>query len=181
MKIKIIATVITTLIIIAMLHYNQRMTPTPIDGFAGKLVSMTSKPFPDAVFKTPRGTTIGVSLIHEKTILVHFWAAWCAPCIKELPELLRYIDGAKGKIALLSVSMDPNYSASQQLLDQSAAKYNINLNAPYFYWAWDPGYQTTMKIFNTMSVPETIILDENRHMVNKIVGVGPWAEAIKKN
>ncbi|UOQ99970.1 TlpA family protein disulfide reductase [Hymenobacter sp. 5317J-9] len=43
----------------------------------------------------------------DTTYVVNFWATWCAPCVKELPnfELLRAANAGK-KVKVLLVSMD---------------------------------------------------------------------------
>ena len=41
-----------------------------------------------------------------KPLLINFWATWCTPCIAEFPDLVK-IDGEfKGKIDLITVSLD---------------------------------------------------------------------------
>ena len=40
-------------------------------------------------------------------ILVNFWATWCAPCVKEIPELMKLEEKYKTRgLKLIAVSMD---------------------------------------------------------------------------
>lgn len=42
-----------------------------------------------------------------KVVLVNFWATWCEPCRKEMPELVRIAKGMKGQgLELIAISAD---------------------------------------------------------------------------
>jgi thiol-disulfide isomerase/thioredoxin len=41
-----------------------------------------------------------------KLLLVNFWATWCAPCREEFPDLVKIGADYKGKIDLVTVSLD---------------------------------------------------------------------------
>jgi thiol-disulfide isomerase/thioredoxin len=53
-------------------------------------------------FDTPVGPPLALSAFKGKPLLINFWATWCPPCVKELPELDRFAKefGAQGWQAL---------------------------------------------------------------------------------
>ncbi len=41
-----------------------------------------------------------------KWVLVNYWATWCPPCRKELPELEVFHNGSEGRAVVLGVNME---------------------------------------------------------------------------
>ena len=41
-------------------------------------------------FDTPQGTPLAWSALKGRPIVLNFWATWCPPCVKEMPELDRF-------------------------------------------------------------------------------------------
>ena len=41
-------------------------------------------------FDTPTGQALPLASFKGKPLLINFWATWCPPCVKELPELERF-------------------------------------------------------------------------------------------
>lgn len=46
---------------------------------------------PELSITTLDGKTFNLSEHKGKWVILNFWATWCSPCIKELPELSRFV------------------------------------------------------------------------------------------
>ncbi len=66
------------------------------------------KEAPEIVLPDKDGKLVALSNLRGKYVLVDFWASWCVPCRKSLPELRQLYNKYKDKtpFELLSVSLD---------------------------------------------------------------------------
>jgi thiol-disulfide isomerase/thioredoxin len=62
------------------------------------------------------GTSIKMSELKGKWVLVNFWAVWCGPCHEEIPELNRLAKNYANKIKLYGVN--PEQLEDAQLVKQ---------------------------------------------------------------
>jgi peroxiredoxin len=58
----------------------QEMAPPPLE---------KPKPAPAFTLSSIKGKSVTLASFAGKPAMINFWATWCAPCIKELPELER--------------------------------------------------------------------------------------------
>jgi thiol-disulfide isomerase/thioredoxin len=53
-----------------------------------------------------KGTQHRLADLRGKWVVVNFWATWCAPCIKEIPDLVAFAKQHGDKVLVLGVAMD---------------------------------------------------------------------------
>ena len=67
-----------------------------------------------------------INKVSDTTLVVHFWATWCRPCIEELPNYEKLSqEFAKKKIRFMFVSMDFPKDLKDKV-ETFMAKHNIN-------------------------------------------------------
>jgi cytochrome c biogenesis protein CcmG/thiol:disulfide interchange protein DsbE len=97
--------------------------------------------------------------------LVHFWATWCPPCIKETPDLQRLAhDFADRKgFAIVMVAVDDTADKVRALLGPGA---DMVLYDP----KWDVAHR-----YGTDKLPETYLVVRGK-VVQKFVGQTDWSD-----
>ena len=105
----------------------------------------------------------------KKGFIINFWATWCVPCKKELPDLsLLKSKIKKYNIDVLTISIDKkNIKDQLEFLSNNGAS---NL---------DHLFDKEMKIFKALKlrgIPTTIIVDQNSLVISKHEGILKWGE-----
>jgi thiol-disulfide isomerase/thioredoxin len=57
------------------------------------------------VLKNPAGMTLDLAQ-QDGPVLLNLWATWCAPCVKEMPQLDALAGTLEGEVKLVTVSQD---------------------------------------------------------------------------
>ncbi|UCH11517.1 MAG: TlpA family protein disulfide reductase [Fidelibacterota bacterium] len=69
--------------------------------------SQVSPLAPDFTLRTLEGERITLSDLRGQVVLLNFWATWCGPCRREIPDLSRIYTAYKEKgVVILGVSWD---------------------------------------------------------------------------
>lgn len=74
---------------------------------------------PEFSLPSLHGGTVALSSMRGKVVLIDFWAQWCEPCKKELPQLDRLAKEYAGKgVAIVAVNIDKQRDNAERMVKQ---------------------------------------------------------------
>ena len=146
---------------------------TKAGSLARRLKFERGKPFPALQITSVTGKKVAMgSLVRPgRRTIVNLWATWCVPCLTEMPELDRMLTAfAKNGVDLVGLNLDAEPGTKvEQFLKAVPVQYPIYMG----------GVPAIEQLFATeeMTVPLSVVLDENGKVVQLISG---WSPETKK-
>ena len=114
------------------------------------------------------GTSVNLRNISNNYLIINFWATWCPPCIKEIPDLLEIQEKFKGKIKLVFISVD----SSPEKVIPNFIKKNKFKNFDVYT---DQQFLAS-KNLNIKIMPTTIIVNKELFEIARITGYAKWLD-----
>jgi peroxiredoxin len=117
------------------------------------------EPAPDCRLQDLRGSTVKLSDLRGKVVVVHFWATWCPHCLSEMPLLqklearLRY-EG----VQILAVNLGEPRRKVERYAREMALSFPILLDAR----------GKAAQAFGVTGLPATVIVDREGRILRSI-------------
>ena len=120
-------------------------------------------------FPNPEGGELVMAEQRGRVLVLNFWATWCAPCIKELPELARFHRSQAGKVQVIGLALD-RLEPVQAFLKMSPLGFPVGM-------AGMAGTDVARRLGNQAGVlPYTVVFDANGQVVRRKLGETTYAE-----
>jgi len=99
----------------------------------------------------------------KKPILISFFATWCAPCIREIPEFDSLFLDYGNSLTVIGISVDQNRLAVPMFVKDQQIRYPVGF-----------GSDRLFEKFGTVSaIPAIYLFDKNGKLVDHWVGYNP--------
>ncbi len=138
-----------------------------------------AKKAPDFMWQENGKTKTFAEMTKGKVVFVNFWATWCPPCRKEIPDIIKLNKDLNDKgndVVFIGIGLDRGGDANQKLEDYiNSGKFNY----PVYH---DESGKLAEAFGGASSIPTTYIVNKRGEIVDKIVGMrsyGDFENAIK--
>lgn len=101
-------------------------------GVAAQSLSVeVGEPAPDFTLETPGGELVSLSDFRGQVVVLNFWATWCTPCRKEMPEFQALWEEheAEGDLVLLAVNVRESADAVTDFVEEFGLTFPVALDA----------------------------------------------------
>ncbi len=127
---------------------------------------------PDFALKSVDGKTVKLSDYKGKVVIIDFWATWCPPCRKGIPDLISIQKEFKKNVVIIGISLD----ADKTLKDVPGFVKEYKINYPIVY-----GDDKVVADYGGIQgIPTAFVIDKKGNVVDKHVGLVPKETYVKK-
>lgn len=126
------------------------------------------KPAPDFSLQDANGSTLKLSDLHGKVVLLNFWATWCGPCQMEIPWFVEFEQDYRSKgLEVVGISMDEDgWKVVKPYVQQHKMNYRVVL-----------GNESVGQLYGGVdSLPTTFVIDRSGKVAFVHVGLAPRSE-----
>ena len=130
---------------------------------AGRFVAVNPpEPAPAAAFslEDTEGKTVSLSDFKGQVLLIDFWATWCAPCLAEIPDLIKLHTRFKDQgFALIGIAVDDDKESVTAFAKERNVPYPLLLEG-----------DEPIKGYRIPGVPTAYLIDRSGIVVGQYFG-----------
>lgn len=106
---------------------------------------------PNFTLPNRSGENVSLADLKGQVVMINFWATWCGPCRKEMPQLEALYEryGDLG-FTLLGVNVEDNPKGAQKWLEETPVSFNVLFDTT----------NKVSKLYDVVAMPSTVILDK---------------------
>jgi thiol-disulfide isomerase/thioredoxin len=124
---------------------------------------------PKSTFVDATGGKHSIADFKGHYVLVNLWATWCAPCVSELPSLVKLQAAVPGiKVLAVDVGHDKPDAAAAFLKNHKADSLGVNVDTEL----------ALLHAFGAYGLPTTVLIDPSGKEIAKAQGPSDWSSPL---
>lgn len=153
---------------------DENKTTENLGRYAPNEKGVVEKQAPDFALTATDGKTIKLSDFKGKIVIVDFWATWCPPCRRGIPDLIEIQKEYPNDVVVIGISVDSDTKNNVVPFMQS-----VGINYPVAFANTD----VVQAYGGIESIPTSFVIDQKGNIVDRHIGLVPITEftsALKK-
>ena len=126
----------------------------------GNTGDTVGRKLPDLELTTLDGGTVNMTSWEGSPLVVNFWASWCPPCLKEMPEFEQVAQARAGEVTFVGLNVRENAATARQLADQTGVTYDLALDTD----------GAASRAFGVVNMPTTVFVAADGTIVSVHTG-----------
>ena len=119
---------------------------------------------PDFKAQKVDGTTLTLSSLQGKYVVLDFWGSWCKWCIKGFPDMKEAYAKYKGKVEFVGIACRD----TEEKWKAATAKYEL----PWIS-VLNPADNDLVKVYDVQGFPTKIVIDPKGKIAKIVLGEDP--------
>jgi thiol-disulfide isomerase/thioredoxin len=116
-------------------------------------------PAPDFSYTTLEGSDGSLAGLQGEVVLINFWASWCPPCVREMPELEQLAQDYP-ELNILAISIDDTEQEARDFIASGGYSFTC---------IFDKGWRIS-NLYPSDGIPYTVIIDRSGVITQMLIG-----------
>lgn len=111
--------------------------------------SGTGQPVPELTLTGLDGGTVDLASYRGRPMVVNFWASWCPPCLKEMPDFEQVYQQRGGTVAFVGINVRESPATASDLATRTGVTYDLALDTT----------GEASRAFSVVNMPTTVFIN----------------------
>lgn len=133
-----------------------------------KIAETQGKMAPDFTLPSPDGTSLTLSSLRGKVVVLDFWGKWCGICMAGMPRMKAYYEKYAGKLEFLGVDYGDKEDVWKQTVEENGLNWKHVLITPK-----NEEQEAVVKAYGVTGYPTKFILSPEGKIIKGFIGETP--------